>query len=362
MLEAPELRPSAQTLAQALELRRDIEAQKKAARLEPAVADARAMKLGQFLRPVYASEATARLQQAVSTERPWVERLTQFWANHFAVSVTSSCSQGWPAHLSAKPSASHVLGRFGDLLVAAETHAAMLLYLDNHLLDRPALTRGRAHRAAPGRAQGRHQREPRARDPRAAHARVGGGYTQVDVTSFAEVLTGWSIGGQRGGFAGGEPGQFVFRSELHEPGAKALLNRRYPDSGLDQGRAVLGDLARHPSTAHFIATKLTRHFIADEPPPAAVARVAGAFVASEGDLPSVYRALLEAREAWDEPLAKYKTPNDFLLSACRGLSVPVEPGNGALAPLELLGQRTGSPARPRAGRTAVPTGTAPRRS
>ncbi len=175
---------------------------------------------------------------------------------------------------------------------------------------------------------------------------VGGGYTQADVTTFAQVITGWSIGGRRGRFAGGEPGQFVFRAELHEPGAKVLLNTRYPDRGLEQGLAVLGDLARHPSTAHFIATKLARHFIADDPPPAAVARVAGAFMASEGDLPSVYRALLEAREAWAEPLPKYKTPNDFLVSAYRGLSLPVAPGNGALAPLEVLGQRTWQPGSP----------------
>ncbi len=155
----------------------------------------------------------------------------------------------------------------------------------------------------------------------------------------------------------------MFRSELHEPGAKVLLNTRYPDSGLDQGLAVLGDLARHPSTAHFIATKLTRHFIADEPPPAAVARVAGAFVASEGDLPSVYRALLEAREAWDEPLAKYKTPNDFLLSAYRGLSVPVEPGNARAraARAARAAHLAARLARGLAGPQS-PTGTAPRRS
>ena len=150
----------------------------------------------------------------------------------------------------------------------------------------------------------------------------------------------------RGRFAGGEPGQFLFRPELHEPGAKVLLNTRYPDSGFDQGVAVLRDLARHPATAQFIATKLARHFIADEPPPAAVGRLAGAFTASEGDLPSVYRALIEAREAWAEPLAKYKTPNDYIISAYRGLALPVEPGNGPLAPFELLGQRTWQPGSP----------------
>jgi uncharacterized protein (DUF1800 family) len=346
VLEAPDLRPSAQTLAQALELRRDIEEQKKAARLEPAVADARAMKLGQFLRPVYMSEATARLQQAVSTGRPWVERLTQFWANHFAVSVDKQLLAGLAGGFEREAIRPHVLGRFRDLLVAVETHPAMLLYLDNHLSIGP-------HSLAAERL-GRHQVERKvginenlAREILELHTLgVGGGYTQADVTSFAEVLTGWSIGGQRGRLTGGEPGRFAFRAELHEPGAKALLNTRYPDSGLEQGLAVLGDLARHPSTAHFIAAKLTRHFIADDPPPAAVARVAGAFVASEGDLPSVYRALTEAREAWAEPLAKYKTPNDFIVSAYRGLSLPVEPGTGALAPLEVLGQRTWQPGSP----------------
>ena len=177
------------------------------------------------------------------------------------------------------------------------------------------------------------------------------------------MLTGWSIGGQRGRFAGGEPGQFVFRSELHEPGAKVLLNTRYPDSGLDQGLAVLGDLARHPSTAHFIATKLTRHFIADEPPPAAVARVAGAFVASEGDLPSVYRALLEAREAWDEPLGKVQDAERFSrLRLSRPESCRSSPATARSRRSSCSGSAPGSPARPPAGRTAVPTGTAPRRS
>jgi uncharacterized protein (DUF1800 family) len=109
---------------------------------------------------------------------------------------------------------------------------------------------------------------------------------------------------------------------------------------------VLQDLARQSATARFIATKLARHFIADEPPAAAVGRMAGAFTASEGDLPTVYRALIETREAWAQPLAKYKTPCDYILSAYRGLGLPVEAGRGPLAPFELLGQRTWSPGSP----------------
>ena len=125
-----------------------------------------------------------------------------------------------------------------------------------------------------------------------------------------------------------------------------VLDTRYADSGLGQGLAVLNDLARHPSTAHFVSLKLARHFIADEPPPGVVARLAAAFTASEGDLPTLYRALIDAREAWVSGLAKYKTPCDYILSAYRGLSLPVEAGRGALAPFEILGQRTWQPGSP----------------
>src|SRR4029077_19141090 len=119
-----------------------------------------------------------------------------------------------------------------------------------------------------------------------------------DVTTLAEVLSGWSIGGAGGRFRGGVPGEFLFRPELHEPGAKVVLGTRYRDDGFGQGVAVLRDLAHERATAEFIATKLARHFIADEPPRAAVARLADAFHRSGGDLPSVYGALIEAREAW----------------------------------------------------------------
>ena len=346
LLGAADLRPSQQTLAQALQLRREIQAQRKAARVDPAAADAQLQKIGQFLRPIYVSEATARLQQAVSTERPLLERLTQFWTNHFAVSVDKQLLAGLAGSFEREAIRPHVLGRFNELLLAVETHPAMLLYLDNQLSVGP-------DSAAARRIESRQVErkvginENLAREILELHTLgVGGGYTQTDVTTFAQVITGWSIGGGQGRFAGGEPGRFLFRPELHEPGTKVVLNTRYPDSGFGQGVAVLNDLARHPSTAHFIALKLARHFIADEPPPAAVSRLAGAFTASEGDLSTVYRALIEAREAWLEPLAKYKTPSDYIISAYRGLGLPVEAGHGPLVPFELLGQRTWQPGSP----------------
>jgi uncharacterized protein (DUF1800 family) len=238
-----------------------------------------------------------------------------------------------------------VLGSFHDMLLAAETHPAMQLYLDNYLSVGP-------HSSV---AERRVRREARrvginenlAREILELHTLgVGGGYTQQDVTTFAQVLTGWSISGEGARFGGGEPGRFVFRPELHEPGAKVVLGRRYADEGFGQGAAVLRDLAHERATARFMATKLARHFIADEPPPQAVVRLADVFARSGGDLPSVYGALIDEREAWLEPLAKYKTPADYVVSSFRGLAVPIEAERASLAPFEVLGQRTWQPGSP----------------
>jgi uncharacterized protein (DUF1800 family) len=343
-LTGDQLRPSFEILAEGLRLRRELEEAKKSG--AAALPGQNPEKLGQYLRPIYTSEAIARFQFASTTERPFVERLTQFWSNHFAVSIDKQFLAGLAGSFEREAIRPHVLGSFTDMLLAVESHPAMLYYLDNHLSvgpHSPAAVRGE-------RRQGLRRigiNENLAREIMELHTLgVGSGYTQADVTSFAEVLTGWSIGDDRGRFAAGVPGEFLFRTEVHEPGAKVVLNTRYPDNGVQQGVAVLRDLARQQATAHFIATKLVRHFVADDPPPAAVSRVSGAFTATEGDLPSVYRALLEAKEAWLQPLAKFKTPSDFILSAYRGLMLPVEAGKGPLAPFELLGQRTWSPGSP----------------
>jgi uncharacterized protein (DUF1800 family) len=355
VLPSTQLRPSAQILADALQLRRENQAARKAqvsasaGGTDAAVAaqnDAQ-QKLPQFLRPIYVSEASARFAQAVSTERPMLERLTQFWTNHFAVSIDKQFLAGLAGSFEREAIRPHVLGNFGDLLLAAETHPAMLLYLDNFQSVGPhsqAALRAQAHQAQ--RKIGIN--ENLAREILELHTLgVGGGYTQADVTTFAEVITGWSIGAEDAvRFTRGEPGQFVFRVELHEPGAKVVLGKRYADEGFGQGVAVLHDVARQRATARFIASKLARHFIADDPPPTAVQRLADAFTKSGGDLPAVYGALIDAREAWEQPLAKYKSPSDYVISAFRGLTLPVDVGRTPLAPFEVLGQRTWSPGSP----------------
>jgi uncharacterized protein (DUF1800 family) len=314
-------------------------------------------------RSIYAAEVEARTAAAVAADRPFVERLTHFWTNHFAVSVDKPAVLGLAGAFEREAIRPRVLGNFADLLIAAERHAAMLIYLDNHLSIGPG---SRAARIADAARNGREigLNENLAREILELHTLgVSGGYTQGDVRSLAEVLTGWSIGGtgrfarRRFGAAptavddgsgdGNErPGEFVFRPALHEPGVKEVLGKRYADTGAAQGESVLRDLAANASTARHVATKLARHFVADEPPAAAVERIAGAFTDSGGDLVSVYRALVDVPEAWREPLAKYKTPSDYVISTFRGLDLPHHGGPGYAASLELLGQRAFAPGSP----------------
>ena len=349
------LQSSASILAQIYELRRN----NRAARLRTvgdngrrdgaanaAAATAAFEKQGQLIRPIYLAEAGARLRESVSTERPFVERLAQFWANHFAVSADKSVLAGLAGSYEREAIRPYVLGSFADMLLATERHPAMLLYLDNQLSMGPdSRAAQNIARRNPDRKTGIN--ENLARETMELHTvGVDGGYTQKDVTAFSEVLTGWSVAGPDGWRTGAQPGTFLFRAAMHEPGSEVLLGKRYPDSGYDQGVAVLRDLARRPATARFIATKLARHFIADEPPAAAVDRMAAAFSASDGDLPTVYRALIDSPEAWQQPLAKYKTPSDFIISSFRGLELPVRQDTPPVGLFQLLGQRIWAPGSP----------------
>jgi uncharacterized protein (DUF1800 family) len=176
---------------------------------------------------------------------------------------------------------------------------------------------------------------------------VNGGYTQADVTAFAKVITGWSIGAAgRGVAGGGEPGEFFFRTNIHEPGSQTIMGKRYAQQGRGQGESVLLDLARNPATAQHLATQLARHFIADEPPPDSISRLARVFTSTDGDLPALYRALISEQAAWSQPLAKFKTPNDYLISAHRALDLPIDEARKVPPLFANLGQRVWSPNSP----------------
>lgn len=306
-------------------------------------------EMRQDARQIYVAAANARFASALTAPAPFIERLVHFWSNHFAVSADKIVALPFIGAFEAEAIRPHVLGRFEDMLFAVEQHPAMLLYLDQAQSigpDSPA-----AERVAmlnPQRKAGLN--ENLAREIMELHTLgVRSGYDQTDVTEFARALTGWSVGGLgRGGMAQPDSaGEFQFRPGIHQPGARTIMGRRYDQPGQAQAAAVLHTLAAAPQTASHVATKLARHFVSDSPPPALVDRLAGAFQRSGGDLPTVYRTLIEAPEAWDPRQAKFKTPWEWLVSASRGIGMK-EIGEMQTAGLmQQLGQplwRPGSPA------------------
>lgn len=298
----------------------------------------------------YQDAVNARAAVALSTQTPFVERLVHFWSNHFAISTEKPPVAALAGAFEADAIRPHVLGRFEDMLVAVEQHPAMQIYLDQIRSVGPgSLQVQRVAQRNPARKLGLN--ENLAREIMELHTLgVRSGYTQADVTEFARALTGWSIGGYGPGggpLAEAASGDFLFRPQLHEPGARTIMGRTYGQPGEGQARAVLADLAATPATARHIAGKLARHFVADDPPAGLVDRLAAAYESSRGDLPTVYRALIDAPEAWRPQPAKFKTPWEWTISSLRGL------GRTQLGPIQMaalqnqLGQpvwRPGSPA------------------
>jgi len=290
------------------------------------------------IQKTFRAEALARLQRATLVDCGFTERLVVFWSNHFCISASKGeLARIWAGSFEREAIRPHVLGRFADMLRAVEQHPAMLFFLDNQQ------SLGPDSRAGQNRKRGLN--EHLAREIMELHTLgVGGGYTQGDVTSLARIITGWTFAGRQGQL--GAPGSFVFNVNAHQPGPQVLLGKTYDAAGLAQGEAALADLARHPSTANFIATKFARHFVADDAPPVLVARLRDVFVKTDGDLKALATALVDSDEAWKAPLTKMRSPYDFLVASGRLLArVPEDPGvylNG----LNLLGQPLWSPAGP----------------
>jgi uncharacterized protein (DUF1800 family) len=306
-------------------------------------------KYGRVVRRHFTEQALARYQVAAASDQPFHERLVHFWSNHFAVSADKQPMPAIAGLYENEAIRPNISGNFADLLIAVEQHPAMILYLDNQRSIGPGSSLGkRANRRRSDQEFGLN--ENLAREILELHTLgVDGGYTQDDVTTFAYVITGWSIGGMTdtGRFAEGVPGAFEFREIMHEPGKQRLLGNSYSQKGLDQGEAVLRDLAAHPSTAKFIARKLARHFIADQPPEPVVERLASTYLESGGELSAVYEVLVNSPEAWTSTFAKYKTPHELVVSTFRAFGHAPDDGRKVIAGLEILGQvpwRPGSPA------------------
>ena len=293
------------------------------------------------LLPRYASALEARIEVASTTERPFFERLVHFWSNHFTVSAAKPEIIALPAAFERDVVRPRVTGRFEDMLMASSKHPAMLIYLDNWSSVGPnSFIAGHPQYLPPYlRKRMTGLNENLAREILELHTLgVRTGYTQADVTSFAKILTGWSVQG-RDRPPSPDGSLFRFIAVNHEPGTQTLLGAAYPQEGVAQGEAALRALARHPATAHHIATKLARHFVADAPPPAAVTRLAKTFRDTDGDLAQVSAALIELPEAWAPAPAKLKPPEDYVVSAMRALGGPKLKGLQLTALFDRMGQK-----------------------
>ena len=277
----------------------------------------------------------AHLLHAVTTQDTLVERLVLFWANHFTVSRTRGViGHAIPAYIT-EAIRPHVLGSFGDMLLAVMRHPVMLTYLDNISSVGP--------NSRQGRRRDRDLNENLAREALELHTLgVEGGYSQDDVISLAKMLTGWGVNRNgrkdlgiddigRADTAG--IGTFAFRGAAHEPGAKTLLGKTYSDSGEQQAAEAFRDLAVHPSTARHIARKFCSHFLGSTPD-SAVGSLESRFLETNGDLLALTRALIRHPLAWRAPGASIKPPYSYLVAAIR---VAEDPGKATALPAKLFG-------------------------
>jgi len=316
------------------------------------------------------ADQQSRLLTALHTSRPFAERLLQFWANHFTVSIRNGQVIGLVGPYEREALRPHVAARFETLLTAAVTHPAMLRYLDNNTSIGPDSPTARAlsRRSRRQRERAAHREtaktdmdgdtamaqdmspdmaprfglnENLAREILELHT-LGvtgggeaygpwGGYDQADVTALAQVLTGWRAPDPP---RGTETTQFDVKR--HQPGAQQVLGRAAPE-GREGLPAVLRRLSVHPSTARHVSYKLARHFIADDPPLPLVARMADTWQSSDGDLTRVLSVMIESPESWTAAPAKLKTPEQFVTSAWRtlGMTPSSLPRNAVYAPRQL---------------------------
>ena len=278
------------------------------------------------MQQIFFAEAKARIDAAVNAEFGFVERLVWFWSNHFCVNADATVMAGAYEREAIRP---HVLGRFVNMLTAAESHPAMLFYLDNSQSIGP--------NSVAGINRSRGLNENLAREILELHTLgVRTVYTQEDVT-IAKVLTGWTILPTETNPDHG--GEFLFHRRMHEPGAQTILGKAYRDTGIEQGRSVLADIASHPATARHVSTKLARHFIADDPPPSLIDRLSRRFTETDGDLWELAKAIVNAPESWMPEQAKIKHPGEWSIARLRAAGLNgdsrrlVQSGTGLGEPL-----------------------------
>jgi uncharacterized protein (DUF1800 family) len=260
--------------------------------------------------PLFKGEVDALVANALATDTPFRERLVWFWANHFTISLRGGRTAALGGDYVRAAIRPNVTGRFGDMLLAVMRHPAMLTYLDNAGSFGPNSTAGLKREKGLNENLARESLELHTLSP-------ASGYTQADVTSYARILTGWSIAnGEK------EPAGFRFRPQMHEPGEQTVMGRSFP-AGEEGGVAALAFLADHPATHRHLATKLVQHFVADDAPPADVRRIEGVLRDTGGNLGQAAAALTTLASAW-QPLAKLRNPQDYVLAALRAADLPAD--------------------------------------
>jgi len=286
--------------------------------------------------------AMAKMALAIYSERQLQQVMDDFWFNHFNVFAGKGDDRWFLTAYEREVIQPHTMGKFKDLLTATAKSPAMLFYLDNFLSADPrAPERMAAERAArqrrrggfgrpwPSSPQQQQQAKKNVRGLNENYGRelmelhtlgVDGGYTQKDVTEVARCFTGWTIEKPR------EYADFKFDERMHDPDPKVVLGKKIHGGRMKDGEQVIELLARHPSTAKFISTKLARRFVSDTPPPSLVARMAKTFQSSDGDIRAVLKTMIYSPEFWSREAyrAKIKTPFELVVSTARGLGSDVD--------------------------------------
>jgi uncharacterized protein (DUF1800 family) len=313
----------------------------------------RVMELRKQNQQILGEMSEQKLLRAVYSERQLEEVLVDFWFNHFNVFAGKGPTRIYLTEYERDTIRPHVLGSFRELLGATAHSPAMLFYLDNWQSSDPDAAAARGQMRRNPRRGDQMSEEQRARMRQALQQRqrrginenyarelmelhtlgVNGGYTQQDIIEVAKAFTGWTIQQPRRG------GGFEFDERRHVKGPKTVLGKKIDKGGVEDGEAVLDLLAAHPSTATFIATKLTRRFVSDEPPKALVERAAAKFRSTNGDLREVVRTILTSPEftSTEAMRAKVKTPFEFVASALRATGAQIEDGTVLVRNLQGLG-------------------------
>ncbi|MBO6505556.1 MAG: DUF1800 domain-containing protein [Kordiimonadaceae bacterium] len=285
---------------------------RRQATMDPSMADA-AQKARSDLFAVYTGDVIARFAQSVATTTPIQERLVHFWTNHFTVSAAKNDVRPFVGAFEREAIRPYLQSSFFDMLMAVEQHPAMLTYLDN--------TQSIGPNSAAGLRRDAGINENLAREILELHTvSTAAEYSQADVEAFAKIITGWTV--ELSPFNSADLGQFKFENRFHEPGTHTVLGVNYPDTGVKQGESLLKDLALHPATANFVATKLVRHFVSDTPAPEDIDVVANVFLTTGGDLNSVHTAVLGLPGAWVPNFSKFRQPEEFLIAVGRSVGIP----------------------------------------